>query len=650
MFVEEGPPRGGLYVLEQTTYHRVVDTRTQEVVMTFRGELEASFSATTGTWEDYRVSGVRAVVMAPDARSVIVRYHDGREESVVLEERSAPDLKWWQAAVFYQIYPRSFADADGDGIGDFAGIIEKLDYLADLGIAAIWLSPHFPSPNWDWGYDVSDYCDVAPEYGTLADFRRFLAEAHGREIRVILDLVLNHTSDQHAWFLESKSSRDNPKADWYVWYDVPPNNWQSCFDGDAWTYAPERDQYYYHYFMKQQPDLNWRNPAVKQAMWDAVRFWLDLGVDGFRLDAVGTIFEDPDLTPHTVPMTLAELRHFSETAATPAEIALRETYWREMFKHQFGGPGLHELMKELRAVLDAYPGDRVLVGEDDDIAYMGDGQDELHLVFNFPLMRAEQITPAHIRENQAARLARLDALPARGWGCNTLGNHDSSRVLTRFAADAGHAAELARVNAALVLTLRGTPFLYNGEEIGMTDLIITDPTRLRDTMATWFYNAIIGDLKVDQAEAALAAGKMSRDKNRTPMQWSGQPNAGFCPAGVTPWLPVNPNYADGINVRDQQEDPGSLLSFYRRLIRARQGSPRWWRASTGRCTRPLTVMSPFCAAPKCRLCSSCSTTRTLATNSGSTCRASARRTSASPPGRTAETEAWTASAWTRTRC
>jgi alpha-glucosidase len=410
------------------------------------------------------------------------------------------------------------------------------------------------------------------------DFTAFLAEAHGRGLRVILDLVLNHTSDQHAWFLESKSSRDNPKADWYVWYDAPPNNWQSCFDGDAWTYAPERDQYYYHYFMKQQPDLNWRNPLVKQAMWDAARFWLDMGVDGFRLDAVGTIFEDPELTPHTVPMTLAELRHFSETAATPEEKALEEKSWREMFRHQFGGPGLHDLMKELRAILDAYPGDRMLVGEDDDIAYLGNGQDELHMVFNFPLMRAERITPAHIRENQAERLARLDALPARGWGCNTLGNHDSSRLYTRFAVNADHAAELARVNAALVLTLRGTPFLYNGEEIGMTDLIITDPDKLRDTMATWYYEAVIRDLAVDPAEAAARAGAMSRDKNRTPMQWSGQPNAGFCPAGVTPWLPVNPNYAAGIdaagtNVQEQLADPDSLLGFYTRLIRVRRQLP-----------------------------------------------------------------------------
>ncbi len=385
--------------------------------------------------------------------------------------------------------------------------------------------------------------------------------------------MLNHTSDQHPWFLESKSSRDNPKADWYVWYDRPPNNWQSCFDGDAWTYAPERDQYYYHYFMKQQPDLNWHNPLVKQAMWDAVRFWLDMGVDGFRLDALGTIYEDPALTPHSVPMTLAELRHFSETARTREEIARSNRYWREMFKHQWGGPGLHDLMKELRGVLDEYPGDRMLVGEDDDIRYMGDGDDELHLVFNFPLMRAERLTPSHIRRNQRERLARLAGLPVAGWGCNTLGNHDSERVYSRFAAAGSYAAELARLNAALVLTLAGTPFLYNGEEIGMTDLIITDPGRLRDTMATWYYRAEVEDLGADPAEAAGRAGAMSRDKNRTPMQWSRGPNAGFCPPGVEPWLPVNPNYAAGVNVADQAGEPGSLLSYYRRLLRARRASP-----------------------------------------------------------------------------
>jgi alpha-glucosidase len=481
-------------------------------------------------------------------------------------------LKWWQTALFYQIYPRSFADGNGDGIGDFKGIAAKLDYLKDLGVDALWLSPHFPSPNWDCGYDISDYCNVAPEYGSLAEFESFLREAHARSIKVILDLVLNHTSDEHPWFLESKSSRDNPKADWYVWADQPPNNWQSCFDGDAWTYSPERDQYYYHYFMKQQPDLNWRNPAVKKAMWDAARFWLDMGVDGFRLDAIGTIYEDPNLTPHDVPLNLAELRRFSETAKTPQEIKRKDQYWHNMFKNQWGGAGLHDLMKELRAVMDEYDGDRMLVGEDDNIGYMGNGNDELHLVFNFPLMRADTITPAHIRRNQKERLSRLDALPVRGWGCNTLGNHDCSRIYTRYG-DGSHDAELARLNAALVITLRGTPFLYNGEEIGMTDLIITDPTQLRDTMATWYHDQLINELKIDPNEAAVRSGEMTRDKNRTPMQWSNSPNGGFSPANATTWLPVNPNYADGINVNDQSDDPVSLLNYYKRLIRVRKSAP-----------------------------------------------------------------------------
>lgn len=480
------------------------------------------------------------------------------------------DLKWWQTAVFYQIYPRSFADGNGDGIGDFKGIIEKLDYLSDLGVDAIWLSPHFPSPNWDCGYDISDYTNVAPEYGTLEDFKTFLRAAHARNMRVILDLVLNHTSDEHPWFLESKSSRDNPKADWYVWVDTPPNNWQSCFDGDAWTYVPERDQYYYHFFMKQQPDLNWHNPEVKKAMWDAVRYWLDLGVDGYRLDAIGTIYEDPDLTPHEVSLDLAGLRRAFELAQTPGEKEQVGENWYNMFKYQWAQPGLHDLMKELRAIIDEYD-DRMLIGEDDDIAYMGNGNDELHLVFNFPLMRVGRLTPSLIRLNQKQRLTQLDALPVKGWPCNTLGNHDTSRIHTFFG-DKQHDAELARLHAALVLTLKGTPFLYNGEEIGMTDLIITDPTKLRDTMATWYYDRLVNELKVGAEEAARRAGEMTRDKNRTPMQWSDGPNGGFSPAGVETWLPVNPNYRDGINVRDQEHNPSSLLNYYKQLLQARKGS------------------------------------------------------------------------------
>ena len=492
--------------------------------------------------------------------------------------------KWWQTAVFYQIYPRSFADGNGDGIGDFKGLIQKLDYLSDLGVDAIWLSPHFPSPNWDCGYDISDYTNVAPEYGTLDDFKNFLAESHKRNMRVILDLALNHTSDEHPWFLESRSSRDNPKSNWYVWMDsprtvgdesgirVPPNNWQSYFDGDAWTYVPERDQYYYHYFMKQQPDLNWHNPAVKKAMWDAARFWLDLGVDGYRLDAIATIYEDPKLTPHKVPMDLAELRRASELAKTLAEEKKIERYWYDMFKHQRDGAGLHDLMKELRAVLDEYKNDRMLVGEDDDIRYMGNGNDELHLVFNFPLMLTERITPGHVRLNQKERLTQLEALPQKGWPCNTLGNHDNSRVYTRYG-DKRHDADLARLHAALVLTLKGTPFLYDGEEIGMTDLIITDPAKLRDTMATWYYDRIVNEMNVPPEEAARRAGEMSRDKNRTPMQWTDDPNGGFSPERVETWLPVNPNHQTGINVKEQGRNPSSLLNYYKHLLQVRRNTP-----------------------------------------------------------------------------
>ena len=481
-------------------------------------------------------------------------------------------LKWWQTAVFYQIYPRSFADGNGDGIGDFKGITEKLDYLQDLGVDALWLSPHFPSPNWDCGYDISDYVNVAPEYGTLEEFKTFLAEAHQRNMRVILDLVLNHTSDEHAWFIESKSGRDNPKADWYVWFDTPPNNWLSCFDGDAWTYAPERDQYYYHFFMKQQPDLNWHNPEVKRAMWEAVRFWLDLGVDGYRLDAIGTIYEDPNLTPHQGSMNLAQLKRQIENAKTPQAKKQAENDWRDTFKFQVGQPGVHELMKELRAILEEYDGDRMLVGEDDDIAYHSNGDDELHLVFNFPLMRTERITPSHIRRNQKERLAQLEALPSPGWPCNTLGNHDSPRIYTRYG-DRQHEADLARLHAALVLTLKGTPFLYNGEEIGMTDYMLTAISQVKDTMGLWYYHTIVTEMGVKPEEAMLITAAMTRDKNRTPMQWSNQPNGGFSPPAVQTWLPVNPNYKDGINVRDQQHNPDSLINYYKHLLRVRKNTP-----------------------------------------------------------------------------
>ena len=485
------------------------------------------------------------------------------------------DLKWWQKAVFYQIYPRSFADGNGDGIGDFRGMISRLDYLRELGIDAIWISPHYPSPNFDCGYDISDYIGVAEEYGTLDYFREFLEGAHQRGMRVILDMVLNHTSDQHAWFQESRSSRDNPRRDWYIWRDGkdgnPPNNWNSPFGGSAWEWDDTTKQYYYHFFFKEQPDLNWRNPEVKAAMFAAVRFWLDLGVDGYRLDAIGTIFEDINLPDHPVAMTGVELRRELDQNISPERRKELMRLWQAMEQYQVEQPGMHELMQELRVVIDEYD-DRMLIGEDEKIAYHGNGKNELHMVFNFPLMRTDRLTPAWIRRNQRQRLSELNRVSPEAWPCNTLGNHDSSRIWTRYG-DGNHNAEQARLSLALMLTLRGTPFLYNGEEIGMTDLCLDDVNQFRDMLGVWYYQAQVGELGITPRDALERAKWLTRDKNRTPMQWKNQENAGFCPSEVAPWLPVNPDYARGVNVQDQDRDPKSLINFYRRLLKLRKGTP-----------------------------------------------------------------------------
>jgi alpha-glucosidase len=486
------------------------------------------------------------------------------------------DLKWWQTAVFYQIYPRSFADGNGDGIGDLPGIIEKLDYLQDLGIDALWLSPHYPSPQFDCGYDVADYTDVDPEYGTLEDFRTFLNRAHQRGLKVILDLVLNHTSDQHPWFQESRASRDNPKRDWYVWRDGkdggPPNNWSAAFDDKAWTYDAATDQWYYHFFFAEQPDLNWRNPEVKQAMWNAVRFWLDMGVDGFRLDAIGTIFEDPELPDHQAEISMTELFQRNITAFPDLPDPETQAYLYEqrelMNQYQVDQPGIHELLQELRSVIDEYD-DRVLVGEIDDIAYYGDGTNELHMVFNFPLMRTHRITPAWIRKNQDERLA---ALPPAAWPCNTLNNHDAPRMYSRYG-DGEHDDQIARLNLALMLTLKGTPFLYNGEEIGMSDLMLDDIDLFRDNLGVWIYREATQNFGISADQAFKIVQNITRDKCRTPNQWDVTANAGFCPQEVVPWLPVNPNYLDGVNVSDQKNDPASLLNFYKKLLQVRKNAP-----------------------------------------------------------------------------
>ncbi|NRA02928.1 MAG: DUF3459 domain-containing protein [Myxococcales bacterium] len=466
------------------------------------------------------------------------------------------DWLWWRDGVLYQIYPRSFMDSNGDGIGDLEGIRSRLDHLVWLGVDGLWLSPCFPSPMADFGYDVSDYCDIDPRFGTLADFDRLVADAHARGIRIILDWVPNHSSDQHAWFRESRLDRTNAHRDWYVWRPpgpdgALPNNWQSIFGGPAWEWDPASGEYYLHSFLKQQPELNWRSPGLVRAMHDVLRFWLDRGVDGFRIDVVHRIQKDPELRDN------------------PLIEGRGDGYRGQRHIHDENHPDVHATLREIRRVLDEYP-ERMTVGEVSlmDPAEVGKyyGQDdELQLAFNFSLMRAEWSADSLAREVERFEAA----VPESGWPDIVLSNHDISRHASRYG------AARTRVAALLLLTLRGTPFLYYGEEIGMADVSIP-PDRLQDPLA-WTLHP-----------------KLSRDPERTPMQWEPAPGGGFTTA--TPWLPLADD-APSRNVAAQRGDPGSLLCFYRDLIQLRKRTPALHRGSYRRLPAPDGVLAYERSAP-----------------------------------------------------
>jgi len=462
-----------------------------------------------------------------------------------------PQLHWWQEGVIYQIYPLSFQDSNGDGKGDLQGIASRLDYLQRLGVDAIWLSPIYPSPMADFGYDVSNYTDVNPVFGTLADFDHLIAEAHRRGLRLLLDLVPNHTSDQHPWFHESRRSRDNPKRAWYIWKDGspnrPPNNWLSVFGGSAWEWDSQTGQCYYHAFLKEQPDLNWRNPEVQQAMLDAIKFWLERGVDGFRIDVIwhlikDSLFRDNPTNPHYTPDQSPYL-------------SLLTTYSADR-------PEVHDVIKRIRDLVEGYK-DRLLLGEiylpvEKAVAYYGAEGSGLHLPFNFQLIQLPW-------EAAAIRRAIDDyerVLPANGWPNWVLDNHDKPRIASRIGGDQ------ARVAAMLLLTLRGTPTIYYGEEIGMTNTVIS-PDQVRDTRE-------------------IRQPGRGRDPVRTPMQWTGRPNAAFTIG--SPWLPVNPNYP-AINVEAECEDPRSMLALYRRLIQLRRAEPALTRGSFRSFAAPKGMIS-----------------------------------------------------------
>lgn len=450
--------------------------------------------------------------------------------------------KWWQTGVIYQVYPRSFQDSNGDGVGDLKGIISRLDYLQWLGVTAVWLSPIYHSPMADYGYDISDYCGIHPLFGTMEDFDALLTEVHARGMKLVLDLVPNHTSSQHPWFLESKSSRDNPKRDWYIWKDAgensnPPNNWLSVFGGSGWEWDEASGQYYYHAFLKEQPDLNWRNPEVQRAMLDVMRFWLDKGVDGFRVDVMWHMIKDEQLRNNPVNPNYEEYM---------------ADYERLLPVFSTDQPEVHDIVSMMRQLLDSYP-DRMMIGEiylpiSRLVAYYGNNGNGAHLPFNFMLIslpwKSEAVSSA-VNEYEGL-------LPNGGWPNWVLGNHDQARITSRVG------KSQARMAGMLLLTLRGTPTIYYGDEISMRDVPIPDE-------------------EVQDPQGLNMPGKhLSRDPARTPMQWDATAHAGF--SEKKPWLRVSRDYIYR-NVKEQQGRPYSTLNFYRRLIRLRQQEPSLMRGN-----------------------------------------------------------------------
>ena len=450
---------------------------------------------------------------------------------------------WWQTCVVYQVYPRSFKDTTGNGVGDLRGVIENLDYFSDiLGVDAIWLSPFYPSPMADFGYDVADYTDIHPLFGDLATFDTLVQAAHQRDMHIIIDFVPNHSSDQHPWFAESRSSRENPKRDWYVWADAKPdgsapNNWLSVFGGSSWEWDACTGQYYLHSFLKEQPDLNWRSPALKTAMFDAIRFWLERDVDGFRIDVAHYIMKDPELRDNPLNPERTKSIHRS----------LGE-YDSLVHVHDQGHPDVHQVYREFRQLLDSYSSERprMSVGEIHVfdwarwVSYYGQHLDEMHMPFNFSLLNVpwEAAAVRQVVDELEA------ALPAGAWPNYVLGNHDEARLASRIG------MEQARVAAMLLLTLRGTPTLYYGDELGMVDVDVPP----EKTVDPWGHNV----------------PGQGRDKCRTPMQWNVASNAGFSdPTTESLWLPLAPDYATS-NVACELEDSRSMLSLYRRLLSLRR--------------------------------------------------------------------------------
>jgi glycosidase len=464
----------------------------------------------------------------------------------------ASQLPWWAKTTIYQIYPRSYQDSNDDGIGDLPGIISRLDYIRDLGFETIWLSPFFSSPQGDFGYDVSDYYDVAPEYGTLADAEKLIEEIHNRGMRVLFDLVMNHTSIEHPWFQASRSSRDDPKRDWYIWRDGqgkrPPNNWKAMPGGSGWHYDGTTGQYYFTSFLPFQPDLNYRNPEVKRAMFDVPRFWLDKGVDGFRLDIFHAIYKDEEFRDN--PFSLRYIPNMDLNAG-----------FFQRWEYNLNQPETFKLAKELRELVDGYSPDRMLLGElagehETLKRFLGEEQDGLNLVFMWDLLKLKAEAP-FLR----AVIRRFETFYSPPYTpVYVLGNHDNKRYISKIGGD----IEKAKLLALLQFTARGVPVVYYGEEIGMEENPL--PVKASLDPLGHRYAGIPGFL-LSWLDAYL-----NRDGCRTPMQWDGGDNAGFCDGSAGPWLPVHENYQT-VNAQAERTDDESILHIYRKLLHIRKGSP-----------------------------------------------------------------------------
>ena len=481
--------------------------------------------------------------------------------------------QWWKSAVVYQVYPRSFQDSDGDGIGDLRGIRHRLDHLERLGVDVIWLSPIYRSPHADNGYDISDYRDIDPVFGTLADFDELLADVHARGMKLVMDLVVNHTSDEHPWFAESRSSRDNPKRDWYWWRPpregmpggqagAEPTNWRSFFSGPTWTFDETTGEYYLHLFDRKQPDLNWENPEVRQAVHEIMRWWLDRGVDGFRMDVINLISKDPRL---------------------PDGVVGSDGLLGDGSPHYTSGPRIHEFLQELhREVFDGRPGEYLTVGEmpgvtsADAVLFTDPARRELDMVFQFEHVSLDQgvdkfdVLPRDLVALKASLGRWQRELGEVGWNSLYWNNHDQPRAVSRFGNDSPeHWRNAATALAAVLHLHRGTPYIFQGEELGMTNASFGGVDEFRDLESLNYlrFAALAGR---DSATALIGVQRMSRDNARTPMQWDGSRHAGFTTA--EPWIAVNDNHA-WLNAAAQHEDPDSVFQFHRRLIELRHTDP-----------------------------------------------------------------------------